>query len=239
MRRFLIAPLAVLMTVLPVLTSPAMAESVPAAGRYDSRVRNARYVDGQVYRIDTNRLRTTMIEFGPGEYITNILMGDTAGFQEPQPAAGGQAFGIKPVAEGAVTNASVYTNRRAYYFEIRETGHAAYYAVRFDGGVSSKNTGSAASSKMVKRTAPYTSYGANVLNDITPLQVWDDGAFTYFRFPDAGRVPAIFKTQTGPERTVNSTTTADGTVRVSGISQYWVLRAGTTETVVAMMDPTK
>lgn len=216
----------------------AFAEVVPAAGRHDNRVRNATYVDGQVYRVNVGMMRVTSIEFGPGEEIVSIVAGDTAGFNFDG-VPGGRAVVVKPTVAGGSTNMTVFTNRRAYYLDLHEAGRRADYVVRFGGGVSA--TGRAAAAQMpikqVQRTAPYSHYGVSAKNDVTPLQVWDDGAFTYFRFRRAGQMPAIFKTSNGQERTVNSETTSDGTVRVSGVSPYWVLRVGGTETVVARMEP--
>lgn len=214
----------------------AFAEVVPAAGRHDSRVRNATYVDGQVYRVNVGMMRVTSIEFGPGEEIVSIVAGDTVGFNFDG-VPGGRAVVVKPTVAGSVTNMTVYTNRRAYYFALYEVGQRADIGVRFAGGVSATGRAPAAQMpiKQVQRTAPHTHYGVSARNDVTPLQVWDDGAFTYFRFRRAGQMPAIFKTSNGQERTVNSETTGDGTVRVSGVSPYWVLRVGETETVVARM----
>jgi len=56
---------------------PVLAEIAPAAGRYDSRVRNALYQDGQVYRVNVGMMRVTSVEFGPGEEIVSIVAGDT------------------------------------------------------------------------------------------------------------------------------------------------------------------
>jgi len=68
---------------------------------------------------------------------------------------------------------------------------------------------------------------------ITPIEVWDDGTFTYFRFETTRELPTIFAISDGMERIANSTLQRDGTVRVSGTSPYWVLRLGEIETAIA------
>lgn len=221
-----------------ILFAPAaFAEAIPAAGRQDSRVRNAVFVDGQVYRVNLGMMRATSVEFGPGEEIVSIVAGDTEGFNFDA-VPGGRALVVKPTVAGGSTNMTVFTNRRAYYLDLHEVGRRADYVVRFGGGVAATGASTARPMpiKQVQRTAPYTLYAASARNDVTPLQVWDDGAFTYFRFRRAGQLPAIFKTTNGQERTTNSETRGDGTVRVSGVSPYWVLRVGETETVVERMD---
>lgn len=214
--------------------SVTLAEVTPAAGRHDSRVRNATYIDGQVYRVNVGIMKVTSIEFGPGEEIKSIVAGDTAAFQFDG-VPGGRALVVKPIIAGASTNMTVYTNRRAYYLFLQESGRNAHYVVRFGGGVSATASSTSPPSGTVAPTAPYTNYGGNVRNDITPTQVWDDGTFTYFKFRRNAPIPAIFRTRNGPEYTTNSTTMQDGTVRVSGVSPYWVLRSGELETVINRM----
>ena len=91
----------------------------------------------------------------------------------------------------------------------------------------------------VQRRAPNANSGADALTSITPRQVWDDGTFTYFKFRSNGEMPSIFSVSAGRERSVNSQTMNDGTVRVSGTSPYWVLRVGDIENTIAMMGAVK
>ncbi|SCY90077.1 TrbG/VirB9 family P-type conjugative transfer protein [Paracoccus tibetensis] len=221
------------------LASPALAEVTPAAGRHDSRVRNAVYQDGQVYRVNVGMMRVTSVEFGPGEEITSIVAGDTEGFNFDG-VPGGRALVVKPTVPGGSTNMTVYTNRRAYYLHLQEAGQRADYVVRFDGGVVAQAPRTAAAepqNKQLNPTREWHGYAASERNAALPSHVWDDGDFTYFRFPRSAQLPAIFKTSNGPERTVNSTTLPDGTIRVSGLSPYWVLRISATETVIKRLDP--
>lgn len=217
-----------------ILAGAVQAETTPPPGQHDQRVRNARYVDGQVYRVLVGVMQVTSIEFGPGEEITSIVAGDTEAFAFDG-VPGGRALVVKPTLPGASTNMTVYTNRRAYYLLLQEAGDRAHFVVRFGGGVMAQDGASGATNKAVPPTTPWTHYGANVLNEITPVQVWDDGTFSYFKFRRHAAVPAIFKTTRGPEATVNSTALSDGTIRVSGVSTYWVLRAGELETVIKRM----
>ena len=63
--------------------------------------------------------------------------------------------------------------------------------------------------------------------EFAPVAVSDDGTFTYFQFAESAPLPAILRVgPEGGERTANSSTRADGVVRVSGISARWVLRLG-------------
>lgn len=209
----------------------AQAEVTPRAGAHDSRVRMAQYVDGQVYRINTTVMKVTSIEFGGDEEIVSISAGDTEGFQFDA-VPGGRAMLVKPMISGATTNIIVYTNRRPYYFAVTETANATHYVVRFD---SPRSRSAQPANKRVVATTPFDKYGADRLTEITPREVFDDGTFTYFRFARNGALPAIFRVSDGRERTTNSQTLNDGTIRVSGVAQYWVLRAGETENTIARL----
>lgn len=211
------------------LSYPAHAEMTPGASSLDHRVRMARYVDGQVYRINVSMLKVTSVEFGKDEEIRSIVAGDTEGF-DFDAVPGGRVMVIKPKLAGITTNITVYTNKRSYYFAVKEAGRAPHYVVRFSHPDSGDKT---PANKAVTKLPPYTYYGADKLTSITPIQVWDDGTFTYFRFKKSATVPAIFQVSDGRERTTNSTAQSDGSIRVSGISKYWVLRAGEVENTVA------
>lgn len=204
---------------LALAAAPAFAESDPRAGPHDSRVRIATYAEGQVYRLRASLTNVTAIEFGQGETIRSILAGDTEGFQLDG-VPGGRAFAVKPLARGVTTNITVYTNQRSYYFTVTE-GSTPYYVVQFRYPQNNVRPTNA-----VAQRAPNYNYAASDHTEITPTAVWDDGTFTYFRFPPNSPVPAIFQHSAGRERTVNSQQVEDGVLRVSGVNRRWVLRLG-------------
>lgn len=200
---------------------PAHAEYDPRSGPNDPRVRIATYQEGQVYRLRVSLTHVTSVEFGEGETIRSIIAGDTEGFQLDG-VPGGRAFAVKPNARGVNTNITVYTNRRSYYFNVTEAPSPTFYVVqfRYPQDAASRHVTS------VAQQAPNFNYAASDSTDFTPTSVWDDGTFTYFRFPRNAPVPAIFRYANGRERTVNSQQVEDGVLRVSGISREWVLRLG-------------
>ena len=210
----------ILSIALTLIATPALAEYIPRSGGNDNRVRVATYQDGQVYRLSVSLTHVTTVEFGQGETIRSIIAGDTEGFQLDG-VPGGRAFAVKPNARGVHTNITVYTNRRSYYFNVTEASSPTYYVVQFrypEDNVRPTNA--------VAQQAPNYNYAASDQTEFTPTSVWDDGTFTYFRFPRSSPVPAIFRSTTGSERTVNSQQIEDGVLRVSGVSNQWVLRLG-------------
>lgn len=203
---------------LALTASPVFSEAVPKSGPKDNRVRIATYQESQVYRIRVSLTRVTTIEFGEGETIRSIIAGDTKGFQLDG-VPGGRAFAVKPNARGVTTNITVYTNRRSYYFHVTEGSSPIYYVVQFQYPQNNRRP-----EKAVAQAAPNYNYAASARTEFTPSSIWDDGTFTYFRFPRNAPVPAIFRHSNGRERTVNSTQIEDGVLRVSGVNREWVLR---------------
>lgn len=210
----------ILSLALAMIAGPSLAEYTPRAGANDSRVRVAQYQDSQVYRLNVSLTHVTTIEFAQGETIRSIIAGDTEGFQLDG-VPGGRAFAVKPNARGVHTNITVYTNRRSYYFNVREVSSPTFYVVQFrypEDNVRPVNA--------VAQQAPNYNYAASNRTAFTPTAVWDDGTFTYFRFARNAPIPAIFRSTNGRERTVNSQQTENGVLRVSGVSGQWVLRLG-------------
>lgn len=205
------------------LGTTAASETTPPRGSHDQRVRVTPYVDGQVYAINVTLTRATTIEFEEGERIVSIVAGDTAAFQF-QSIPGDRVFAIKPTARSVQTNVTVYTNRRSYYFTVRENS-SPFYVVRFS---YPERTRQQAGTVPV-RTVQNANYGVSADSEITPIAIWDDGAFTYFRFRENAPVPAVFKVTNARERSVNSQIVDGRTVRVSGTSQQWALRLGEQE----------
>ena len=210
----------ILSIALTLIAAPALAEYIPRSGGNDNRVRVATYQDGQVYRLSVSLTHVTTVEFGQGETIRSIIAGDTEGFQLDG-VPGGRAFAVKPNARGVHTNITVYTNRRSYYFNVTEASSPTYYVVQFRYPEDTVRPTNA-----VAQQAPNYNYAASDQTEFTPTSVWDDGTFTYFRFPRSSPAPAIFRSTTGSERTVNSQQIEDGVLRVSGVSNQWVLRLG-------------
>jgi type IV secretion system protein VirB9 len=206
-----------------------IAEAVPGRGKHDARVRVTRHVDGQVFVVKTSLTRATTIEFEEGERIVSIVAGDTASFSF-QSIPGDRVFAIKPTSRGVKTNVTVYTDRRSYYFTLRE-GASPFYVVRFSYPKKSRQS----AGSVPVRSVQNANYGANEENEITPLAVWDDGAFTFCKVRPNAPVPALFKVRNGRERSVNSQTVERRVLRVSGTSEQWALRLGDQEVYIAEM----
>jgi type IV secretion system protein VirB9 len=171
-------------------------------------------------------------------------MGDPTGWQiSPQ---GGSIF-LKPTEVDANTNMVIITDKRTYYFEMYSkeaqdiNDPELAFATRFiygDAGGGSSNDfidlGSDTKSKTYvpdpfkDTTGLNLKYTMNGAKDIQPLEVFDDGEFTYFKFRDINAdYPAIFQVlPDGNEALINFRISDNGYVVVERVTSQFTLRFG-------------
>lgn len=219
------------------LALQAHAAQEPVASKGDSRIRFVDYDPNNVVTIYGKVGVSTMILFEPDEQLVDMVGGDTDAWQA---ASTGKRNGVffKPAVKAAATNIQVITNKRAYNFDMRlaPPKEVAYLTVRFRYPAAEHAAQTKAKEQEriealldhagAARNRNYTVQGAG---ELSPVEAWDDGAVTYFRFPARAQVPAIYATAGGGdqlERVENITVASDGTVEVHAVRRKFVLRSG-------------
>ena len=97
------------------LFSPLMAQSgTPIVT--DSRIKTFVYNENDVFTVLTHYGYQSNIEFGKGESVQTVSVGDRIGWQV---VPAGRRLFIKAMEEKAHTNMTVVTNKRAYQFDLR------------------------------------------------------------------------------------------------------------------------
>src|SRR5215210_6420233 len=110
--------LLLLSAVLALASTQAEAERIPQSTSADQRIRQVTYSASEVYEVTGSYRLTTTIEFERGETVQYLTLGDTIAWQaHPM----GHRVHLKPVEPRAVTNLTVITDRRAYYFRLTAT----------------------------------------------------------------------------------------------------------------------
>lgn len=204
---------------------------------------NIRYVDynpDAIIRLTGHTGYQMMLEFGPGEKIETVGIGDSSGWQVTPNGAGTIMF-LKPVGLPPTTNLSIITSQRRYNLELvaksglRVPQTQIIYAVRFrypqDATAADTNATPppliATPPELWNRAYSYDGAKANV-----PEQVFDDGKATYFRFAAGSSAPAIFSiTPDAGESIVNFAIRGPYTV-VEQIAPQFVLRHGKEITII-------
>ena len=216
----------------------AAAESVPARGLVDSRIRIAAYDGDEVYKLHGVVGYQIDLEFEAGETFTGLGAGDLEGLsfvgQENH-------LFLKPKAAKVATNLTVLTSRRHYQFDYIALSQrpatddpGIIYALRFTyppapaqsaTDAAAKRVDSQLESASAKRpqNIDYWYCGKPVLR---PVAASDDGVHTRLRFAANSDLPAIFvRNEDGSESLLNFSMDA-GDVIVHRVAKRFVLRRG-------------
>lgn len=212
------------------LTGPALAADTPRPGAVNSRIRTVAYDPDQVVRLTGYFGIQTMLEFAPDERIENVSIGDALGWQVTPNKKANLLF-LKPLDRTAATNMTVVTDRRRYVFELVVAGPKATtkdlaYVVRFlvpapaSAFVAASPTPPAAP---VERNSAYSVKGDAA---IRPSKIFDDGAATYFAWPQQADLPAVFVVGADGVEGLANAVVRDGHLVVDQLAPRFVLRSG-------------
>lgn len=199
MNRALTIILAIVLT-LSVMQSNS--SSLPRSIGNESRIKIINYMPNTVFKFVGHYFYQSIIEFALDEEIETISMGSPSPWQIVP--AGNRIF-LKPVGDEATTNMTVITNRRMYFFEMHAedaediSDDKLSFIVKFvypgENNYQAVTTYDVSTgpdlSKPEKLNFKYVISGEG--SNIEPLQVFDDGEFTYFKFRDINaELPAVF-----------------------------------------------
>lgn len=222
----------------PLFTTNAIAADIPTSAGYDNRIRTVDYNKYDVVELVAKPGVVTHVIFEDGEVYKAHALGDgdawhIGNFEN-------NLF-IKPAAPLGTTNLSVITNKRRYTFKLifnRSSASASdMYQVEFAYPDTTKLL--QAKQEIDKRFDASTSTKVFNLNytmmgtgNIVPLNVYDDGTFTYFKFGASTELPAIYAIvgtdEDAKEILVNQTVKGGGNemMVMHKINPHWRLRLG-------------
>jgi len=217
---------------------PAAAESVPAKGLVDSRIRIAAYDGDEVYKLRGFVGYQIDLEFEAGEIFTGLGAGDLEGLSF---VGQDNHLFLKPKAAKVATNLTVLTSRRHYQFDYIALSQrpatddpGVIYALRFTYPPAPAQSATEAAAKRVDsqletasakrpQNIDYWYCGKPVLR---PVAASDDGVHTRLRFAANSDLPAIFvRNEDGSESLLNFSMDA-GDVIVHRVAKQFVLRRG-------------
>lgn len=171
----------------------AYAESVPREIAADHRIKLVHYDPNNIVVLKGRYGYQIQIAFAPNETIQTVSLGDSLAWQA---VPVGHYLFIKPVADSN-TNMTVLTNANSYYFQLDSQDQLASptYQLRFiysAGGYDHTiNANTPASFDPATINWKYSYTGDKTL---TPIEAFDNGQFTYFKFKSDGlsRLPSVF-----------------------------------------------
>jgi len=218
--------------------SNVWAGGIPRPMGGENRIKILNYTPNTVFKFVGHYEFQSIIEFALDEEIDTITMGT------PTPwllvPAGNRIF-IKPIEDEATTNMTVITNKRMYFFEMHAEEATGVHDENLNFVIKfvypeQYNLGAGTITQVTSTSGPDMSkpelYNFNYsisgeALDIQPLQIFDDGEFTYIKFKDMNAVmPAIFSVdRLGNEGLVNFRQEG-GYVVIERVSDRFTLRHG-------------
>ncbi|CAG7589273.1 MAG: P-type conjugative transfer protein VirB9 [Candidatus Midichloria sp.] len=228
---------------------PSKATTVPRGIGNENRIKIINYKPNTVFRFVGHYTYQSIIEFGLDEEIDTISMGTPTPWQIVP--AGNRIF-LKPVEDDATTNMTVITNKRMYFFEMHAEDATDIdddnlsFVVKFvypDDGIYSSfavNSSNSGASQAIRTLSSYHGpdlthpelYNFNYKisgkrSDIEPLQIFDDGEFTYFKFRNINaEIPAIFLVDSDNREGIINYRIAGKYVVVERVAAKFTLRHG-------------
>jgi len=208
------------------------------------------YVPDKIYPVRTALGITTQIELSPNEKILDYSTGFSSGWELTRRE---NVFYLKPKNVDVDTNMVVRTERHSYIFELKvvatdwtaleqakQAGVQYKVTFHYPGGTefeasqkaAAKDQLSMALEKDRRYNFQYDFKARTKQHWLVPINVYDDGRFTYIRISDlkdvpTGNFPVIFarEREKADDLVVNTTVESD-TIVVHGVYPYLVIRHG-------------
>ncbi|GAA5096062.1 type IV secrection system protein TrwF [Bartonella acomydis] len=216
-------------------TVPVQALKTPSNSQYDHRIRYVTYNEADVIQIETVLGVATHIILEEGEHYITHAFGDSDAYAF---AHKGRHIFIKPKAELANTNLIVVTDKRSYKFRLqfRNDRAGATYELAFHYPDTNTQKLEIKSQQLdIERgfhrgVKGYNlSYTMSGNQDIAPINAWDNGRITYFKFPANMDMPSIYVVDAeGNESLIPRTVigSSNNIIAVHKVNPKWLIRLG-------------
>lgn len=215
------------------LSTTTNAEILPISAGGDSRIKVVTYDPTEVVKIKAKAGVATHIILNNDENYQIHAFGDSDAWAFSN--FSNNIF-IKPKVENGSTNLVIITDRRNYNLYLEYTKNSQTYQVKFNypEQIVAKNN------KKILENNLNNRFEGKVINfayymrgsyTVKPINVWDDGTFTYFKFGNNIDLPAIYSVDNkdkNKESLYNRTVLGadNNIIMLHGISKNWRLRSG-------------
>ena len=226
--------------------------STTAHAAVDPRLKSVHYEADKVVQVQGRLGYQSMIEFGQGELIENVAVGDSAAWQVTPNKRANLLF-LKPLMAKAKTNMTVITDQRTYLFDlsVASSGNAPMYNMRFTYGakpaaqpqqrIAYPTLLANAPAAAPAVTHPKLNYDWKRKGDkeILPARYYDDGRALYLQWKPGVAMPALYeRDEKGREGLINYRSQGQFIV-VDQMPETLVMRLGKKEAVLINRNPSK
>ncbi len=242
LNRFAIPALLLFVFAAPEVMAAQKSSQLPG----DSRLRYWNYQPNTAFEYTGFLMYAARIDLDPREEILSITMGNQNGWQI-NPV--GHRLFLKPVELEATTNMTIITSLRIYYFEMFSKEAKGLddpelvFSTSFIYGDTDENYSGFIDLSGASDVTSFNSYVPDPIKDkpmlnmnytmsgakaVSPLEVFDDGEFTYIKFRDINAdYPAIFQVlPDGNEALINYRISDNGYVVIEMVTSQFTLRFG-------------
>lgn len=246
--------------------TPALALDQPEGSARDERIKIVSYDESDVVGVDVSLTSATQITFGAGEEVLEIASGFSQGWEfvnrrnqlylKARSAKGTDGSDVAPVPGQWNTNLIVTTTAHVYTFQLTARHERPDKTLGYDPNIAyrvefrypaedAKKARQEAAKQAAKRaserkSAPrnwqYTMQVGPSSDAIVPNMAYDDGLFTYIRFPRTAEFPSVFIEVAGKESIANTHVdpSVPRTLVIHQVGERFNLRLG--EQVVAVFN---
>lgn len=230
-----------------IFSTAAFALDIPTGSRLDGRIKHVIYKKNDVVRIDAFVGIGTQIILGEDEEITDYASGFSEGWDFVKR---GNTFYLKPKSLNADTNLHIVTNKRPYAFELRlnkdwmqkgkgrnlpydpkmafriEFVYPGDDAKKLSKDLAEREIRNRLNAANMPRNWNYTMHVGEASREIAPTMAYDDGRFTYLKFPNNREIPAMFLVSADKSESLVNTHVIDDTVVIQRVGKEFVMRLG-------------
>jgi type IV secretion system protein VirB9 len=226
--------------------------STTAHAAVDPRLKSVHYEADKVVQVQGRLGYQSMIEFGQGESIENVAVGDSAAWQVTPNKRANLLF-LKPLMGKARTNMTVVTDQRVYLFDlsVASSGKTPMYNLRFTYGtkpaaqpqkrIAYPSLLSSAPAAAPTAAHPRLNYDWKRKGDkeILPARYYDDGRALYLQWRAGVPMPALYeRDKKGREALINYRSQGQFVV-VDQMPETLVMRLGKKAAVLINRNPQK
>jgi type IV secretion system protein VirB9 len=205
------------MTKIPAALLALALFSTTAHAAVDPRLKSVHYEADKVVQVQGRLGYQSMIEFGQGESIENVAVGDSAAWQVTPNKRANLLF-LKPLMGKARTNMTVVTDQRVYLFDlsVASSGNTPMYNLRFTYGakpaaqpqqrIAYPSLLASAPTTAPAVAHPKLNYDWKRKGDkeILPARYYDDGRALYLQWKAGAAMPALYeRDEKGRESLIN------------------------------------
>ena len=230
------ALIALVIAVMVLAAREIRAETIPAKGGTDARIRVTAYNDSEVYKLRGYIGYQIDLEFEPGETFVGLGAGDIDGLSF---VGQDNHLFLKPKAARVTTNITVLTNRRHYHLDYSALSQRisdadeVIYALRFTypaedhSKLAAREVEGRLNAQLEALARPrnvdYWYCGQPTLQ---PVAASDDGVHTRLRFAPNADLPAIFVRNDDDTESLLNFSIESGDVVIHRVARRFILRRG-------------